>query len=409
MLEALRPLVAADNPGRARLVDGLADLGRLFAGLPLPPPTLLGDPSLERTRLFEAVSRMPQRVADRQPIILLVDDVHWADPSSLDLLLYLARGLAEFPCLIALTYRTSDLGDALRSSLATLRRGGCLVDVPLSRLDSAGVAALAARLLGDTPPPPLLDLLEARAPGHPTVRRRSDRVPRPIPGSCSAARGSGFSGPVRPRIRPDVAELMLERLDRLVPEDRAVVEAVSVCGDGATPELLAAVCPDDPDLPARLARCSPRACSPRKLAGSGLGTIIYRTAHPLLAEAAYARLPEFARRHKHALAVAGLERAPVTDLSRLAHHIGRAGPEVEPHHALQVLLAAADHAVGRRAGEEGIRHAEAALRSPRGRPGRPGAGAVGPARAVGHATPAARTSRSPPGVPPSPRPAQSRT
>jgi predicted ATPase len=58
MLEALRPLVATDNPARARLVDGLADLGRLFAGLPLPPPTSLGDPSLERTRLFEAVARM---------------------------------------------------------------------------------------------------------------------------------------------------------------------------------------------------------------------------------------------------------------------------------------------------------------------------------------------------------------
>ena len=361
MLEALRPLVAADNPGRARLVDGLADLGRLFGGLPLPQPAALGDPSLERTRLFEAVSRMLQRVADRQPIMLLVDDVHWADASSLDLLLYLARGLAEHPCLIALTYRTSDSGDALRSSLATLRRGGCLVDVPLTRLDSAGVTALAARLLADTPPPPLLDLLEARAQGIPLF---VDAVIASLTetGQLFRTAGAWVLGPGAGRgIRPDVAELMLERLDRLVPADRAVVEAVGVCGDGATPELLAAVCPDAPDLAASLGRLLASGLLTEELAGSGRGTIVYRTAHPLLAETAYARLPEFARRHKHALAAAGIERAAATDLSRLAHHIGRAGPEVEPHHALRVLMAAADHAVSRRAGEEGIRHAEAAL------------------------------------------------
>ena len=153
---------------------------------------------------------------------------------------------------------------------------------------------------------------------------------------------------------------MLERLDRLTPQDRAVMEAVSVCGDCATPELLATVCPDSPDLPARLARLLAAGLLTEELAGSGRGAIVYRTAHPLLAEETYARLPEFARRHKHASRSRGSS-APVPDLSRLAHHIGRAGPEVEPHHALQVLLAAADHAVGRRAGDEGIRHAEAAL------------------------------------------------
>ena len=361
MLEALRPLVATDNPGRARLVEGLADLGRLFVGLPLPPPTSVGDPSLERTRLFEAVSRMLQRVADREPVVLLIDDVHWADPSSLDLFVYLARSLAEHPCLIVVTLRSSDVGDALRSALATLRRAGCLMDVQLSRLDDAEVAALAARLLGDPPPAPLLDLLEARAQGIPLF---VDAVVASLTDTGQLIRSAGawVLGPdAGRRIRPDVAELMLERLERLVPEDRAVVEAVSVCGDGATPELLAAVCPDEPDLLQRLARLLAAGLLIEELAASRRGTIVYRTGHPLLAEAAYSQLPEFARRRKHALAVAGLERAPLTDLSRLAHHIGMAGSEVEPHHALQVLMAAAEHAVSRRAGDEGIRHAKAAL------------------------------------------------
>ena len=211
MLEALRPLVATDNPGRARLVDGLVDLGRLFAGLPLPPPTSLSDPSLERTRLFEAVSRLLQRVADRQPVVLLIDDVHWADPSSLDLLLYLARSLAEHPSLIAVTYRSSDIGAALRSALATLRRAGCLVDVPVPRLDSAGVAALAARLLADTPPPPLLDLLDVRAQGTPRCRAMADQ----LRGHATATAGSAQA--------PELLADTVATFDRLgMPFDAAV-------------------------------------------------------------------------------------------------------------------------------------------------------------------------------------------
>ena len=178
---------------------------------------------------------------------------------------------------------------------------------------------------------------------------------------------------------------------------------------GATPELLSAVCPEEPDLPARLARLLAAGLLTEELAGSGRGTIFYRTAHPLLAEVAYGRLPEFARRRKHALAVAGLERAAVPDLSRLAHHIGRAGPEVEPHHALQVLMAAADHAVGRRAGDEGIRHAEAAL-ALAAEAGRDDLVPELLARLAQSATHAGRsTPRSPPGAPPSPLPARSRT
>ena len=74
VLEALGPFLAGLEPARlAALVGGLPDLGRLFAGLHLPPPQSLGDAALERTRLFEAVSRLVERVADQQPVALLVD------------------------------------------------------------------------------------------------------------------------------------------------------------------------------------------------------------------------------------------------------------------------------------------------------------------------------------------------
>ncbi|MGH3994182.1 MAG: AAA family ATPase, partial [Pseudonocardiaceae bacterium] len=90
LVEALRPLVHQKaRPGRPALVDGLLDLGRLFGDLSLPPGPELGDPGLERTRLFESVCRLLERASARQPLALLLDDVHWADRGSLALLHYL--------------------------------------------------------------------------------------------------------------------------------------------------------------------------------------------------------------------------------------------------------------------------------------------------------------------------------
>jgi predicted ATPase len=80
-VEALRPLVA-----EAALVDGLSDLSRLFDGLSVPPLVALGDPGLERTRMFEAVRVLIERASIRLPVAILIDDVHWADPGTLALL-----------------------------------------------------------------------------------------------------------------------------------------------------------------------------------------------------------------------------------------------------------------------------------------------------------------------------------
>jgi class 3 adenylate cyclase len=69
VLEVLGPFLARLEPGRlAALVGGLPDLGRLFAGLHLPPPEPLGDAALERTRMFEAVSRLVERVGTKRVV-----------------------------------------------------------------------------------------------------------------------------------------------------------------------------------------------------------------------------------------------------------------------------------------------------------------------------------------------------
>ena len=86
---------------------GLPDLSRLFGNLALHPPSSLGDPALERTRLFEAVARLVDG-GGRSATCDLDRDLHWADHASLDLLHYVARGLADQRVLLLGTYRLDE-------------------------------------------------------------------------------------------------------------------------------------------------------------------------------------------------------------------------------------------------------------------------------------------------------------
>src|SRR5260370_22320012 len=84
-----------DSPRQARLVSGLPDLGQLFTDLCLPAPLPLGDPALEKTRLFEAVARFLERLTREAPVVLFLGDLPRADPAPLQLLHFLARGVAD--------------------------------------------------------------------------------------------------------------------------------------------------------------------------------------------------------------------------------------------------------------------------------------------------------------------------
>ncbi|WP_170191937.1 ATP-binding protein [Saccharothrix syringae] len=351
VVEALRPLV------REAAADGPPDLARLFGGLPWSAPRS-GDAALERTRLFEAIASLVAGAAERRPVAMLVDDLHWADPSSVDVLHYLGRAIARTSCLLVLTYRPSEAGAGVRAALASLRRGEWVVDLPLRPLGPEGVAAMVAELLGDSPPAPVVDLLADRTRGVPLFVRELVR----------ALRGSGrlFRSAGRWVLGPDavdavpasVVELLRDRVDGLDSADRAVLEAVGVCADVATLDVLAGVCADVPEVADRLASLRLAGLVVEELVD---GEVLYRAAHPLLAEAVYARLPPSVRQARHAAAADAIVRRGHVDASRLAHHVGRAGAAVEPARALEVLARGAEHAAARRAGTEGVQHARSAL------------------------------------------------
>ncbi|HEY5881677.1 MAG TPA: AAA family ATPase [Nakamurella sp.] len=244
VLEAFGPYLGGLAAGRvAELVRGLPDLGRLFAGLHLPPPEPLGDAAIERTRLFEAVSRLVERVATEGPLVLLVDDLHWVDASSMELLHYVARSLGTRRVLLIGAYRLDEARThpGLRTMVRSLQRLGLAEELLVDGLGPEPVAALARALLGGEPPAELLVALHDRAAGTPlfvTALLRGLRDTGALFRSGGAwTLGDGSTTAV-PRVMRD---LVLARLERLGPAERALLELIVVAGDVACPAVLGRV------------------------------------------------------------------------------------------------------------------------------------------------------------------------
>jgi DNA-binding CsgD family transcriptional regulator/tetratricopeptide (TPR) repeat protein len=360
VVEALRPLVRTVERGaRTRLIEGLPDLGRLFEGLSLPRPTPLGDVGVERTRLFEAVCRLLDRLTREQPVLFLVDDAHWADPASLAVLHYVLRGLVGRRFLLLVTSRPGMSGSELEALLSALRRSELLVELDIGRLDASGVTALAQRLLADEPPSTLTALLVERARGLPlfvralvTMLLDSGRLFR------SGGRWVLGQGALD-EIPPGVVALLRSQLNLLGPADRAMFDIVAVAGGAIGHDLLCALSPGEVEVLDCVGRLRGAGVLVEQLGYNG---VEYQVMHPLLGEVAYEDLPAVVRRRKHAAIAATVERLDPADVGRLAHHITRAGREVDPSKALDVLAAALEAALVGKAGEQAVEHAEAAIR-----------------------------------------------
>lgn len=109
--------------------------------LPLVVPSSL-DPQQEQRRLFALLRHFFTEQATRQPLLFIVEDLHWSDETSLELLLYLARNCTHLPILFVLTYRSDDVSPELRHCLAEFDREHLSQDFSLQRLARAEVDAM---------------------------------------------------------------------------------------------------------------------------------------------------------------------------------------------------------------------------------------------------------------------------
>ena len=154
--------VAALLPGQAagELAGLLPEFGALPSG---------ADPATARARLFELLLALLEGLAERQPVLLVVEDVHWADPATCDLLSFLVRNLRQAAVLMVVTFRSDDLhrNHPLRPLLAGLERMDGVRRLELGRLSRGQVGAQLEGILGRPASPSVLDAVWGRGAGNP--------------------------------------------------------------------------------------------------------------------------------------------------------------------------------------------------------------------------------------------------
>jgi DNA-binding SARP family transcriptional activator len=152
--------------GASELAQILPELNELYGGLPLPPT---GDPEGARFRLFEATASFLRAASLTEPLVLVLDDLHAADASSLLLLQFLAGALAESRLLAVAAYRDVDpsLRDPLSETLAELRRQPVTRFLPLVGLPEADVGSFVSLTTGLDPPAHVVSALHRATEGNP--------------------------------------------------------------------------------------------------------------------------------------------------------------------------------------------------------------------------------------------------
>ncbi|MFQ6057383.1 MAG: tetratricopeptide repeat protein [Anaerolineae bacterium] len=123
------------------------ELGERLPHLPLNVPL---DAAQERSRLFEGVTQFLIGLSRQRPTILFLDDLHWADPATLQLLHYLTRNLARQRVLLLGAYRSEEAQEPLTSLVRNLRQEGLLSIITLDRLPLEAVTAMIRGMAGMT-------------------------------------------------------------------------------------------------------------------------------------------------------------------------------------------------------------------------------------------------------------------
>src|SRR5215218_4991730 len=226
LVEALRPLAAVVEPAELERVLGgaRAELARLVPELG-PPGGRPAEAPLAPTRLFELVLGVLHRLAERGPLLLVVEDLHWADQSTRDLLGFLHRNLRGGVALV-LTYRSDELHrrHPLRPFLAELDRSGRAERLELDRLGRRELAELLAAILEEPAAPALVAEILGRSEGNPFFAEE-----------LLAAHLDGT------RLPSALRDVVLARVEALSEPTQRVLEVAAVAGSRVDHELLAAV------------------------------------------------------------------------------------------------------------------------------------------------------------------------
>ncbi|HLE27209.1 MAG TPA: AAA family ATPase [Anaerolineales bacterium] len=288
----------------ARLIPDLdSHLAQKSRALPALPPL---DPDRERQRLFEALARCLEGLAHPRPVLLILEDLHWAGLATMALIEFLARRVSHQSVLILITYREEEAPRAhpLRDLRRRLQREGLVSHLTLGRLSApaitelvahasglgSGAEALASRLYAESEGNPFFlgelmrDWLEA---GQDTAEPGG----QPLHVAAAAVRGDTPAPP------GGVQAVIAGRLARLTPQAQSLAEVAAVVGPAFDVELVREVSGWDESqtldaLEELLDRQLVREAGGRSRSD-------YTFAHHLIQAAIYAETPKASRARRH--------------------------------------------------------------------------------------------------------------
>ena len=301
---------------------------------------------------------MVRRLVAAGPTVLVLEDLHWADPISLRLTSELAALAADSRLLVLATARpeggeeVASLEDAL-GPLVALHR------VELGPLSSDAERELARSLVGDFAGEVVLDAVRGGVEGNPLFleERLSSLIET---GALMREDGTWRLGvTIGPEVPQVLERLVRSRVDRLRPYTQEVASTASVLGPELALSLLTAVCGPSPDLAEALGELRAKGIL-QELAGAAEPT--YRFRHALIQEAIYRGLLRADRRRLHARASWALEALAEGRLEEVAavlgHHFAASG---EAERAVHYFELAGDHATAAFANDEAISSFRSAL------------------------------------------------
>ena len=360
-LEALATLhTVAPTHIREDVARRWPDVERLLPNQAAAQTTALTEGQEEQQRLFWAITGYLQAISAERPVALLLDDLHWADASSLELLQHLARHTRANRVLLLGAYRDVEVNrqHPLEAALRDLGRERLIEEIQIRRLDEKGTAELVAATLGDGEvAPEFVHLVHLQTEGNPffveeVVRTLAER------GDVYRVDGRWEGRSVEDiEVPKSVRSVVGQRLSHLSSESQEILQEASVLGPAFSFDDLIGMCNrPETEVEAALEE-STRAGLVRE---TGVDTYAFN--HALTQGTLYSELPSRKRRRLHLAAGQSLERLPEAQrkqrVAELAWHFLEGD---DPERALPYALRAARYARQLFAYDEAARHYRTAL------------------------------------------------
>ena len=243
LMDALRFRIAkGEGEAVARMLGPLrAVLAPLFPQLEGSADASEPSPDRSHDRPFELIFRVLERLASDDPMLLILEDVHWADQTSLELLHHLAHRATSFKMLLVATYRSDELHAAhpLRRLLGSLARDRAGEEVRLQPLDREETAEMLRCMLNAEPDPAFSAAIFRRSEGNPFFVE--ELVSVLVRDGMVEPNAEAATALERTRLPSTVSEAVLARVTPLEPRAMEALSVAAVIGRTVEFEDLRAV------------------------------------------------------------------------------------------------------------------------------------------------------------------------